>query len=104
MIASILGTNIFYEVSGDGPPILFVHGLGGTSNVWQPQRAVLSRLFKVITFDLPGSGRSDRSERTYTMERWAEQIVALADHLALDKLTLVGHSMTTLLAQKVAAR
>jgi len=104
MIASILGTNIFYEVSGDGPPILFVHGLGGTSNVWQPQRAVLSRLFKVITLDLPGSGRSDRSERTYTMERWAEQIVALADHLALDKLILVGHSMTTLLAQKVAAR
>ena len=104
MIASNLGTNIFYEVSGDGPPILFVHGLGGTSNVWQPQRAVLSRLFKVITLDLPGSGRSDRSERTYTMERWAEQIVALADHLALDKLILVGHSMTTLLAQKVAAR
>ncbi len=104
MFANILGTSIFHEIAGDGPPVLFVHGLGGTSNVWQPQRVGLGRLFKVITMDLPGSGRSDKAERNYSMERWVEQIAGLADQLRLERFVLVGHSMTTLLAQKFAAK
>lgn len=104
MIANIHGTNIAYEVVGDGPPLLFIHGLGGTSNVWHSQRAGLSKYFKVITMDLPGSGRSDKSERSYTMERWADQVAGLAEHLKLDRFTLIGHSMTTVLAQKFAAK
>jgi 3-oxoadipate enol-lactonase len=104
MFANILGTNIYYEVASDGPPILFVHGLGGTGNVWHAQRQGLAKFFKVITIDLPGSGRSDKTERDYSMERWADQVMGLADALKLDKLTLVGHSMTTILAQKAAAK
>jgi 3-oxoadipate enol-lactonase len=104
MIAQLQDTKIFYEVTGDGLPLVFVHGLGGTSNIWHAQRAGLSKFFKVITFDLPGSGRSDKSERHYTMEKWVEQIAALVDALKIDKFVLVGHSMTTVLAQKFAAR
>jgi 3-oxoadipate enol-lactonase len=104
MLADIQGTNIFYEVVGDGLPLVFVHGLGGTSNVWHAQRLALSKFFKVLTLDLPGSGRSDKRERHYSMERWAEQIAALADAARLDKFVLVGHSMTTVLAQKFAAK
>ncbi len=104
MLANIQGTSIFYEVVGDGLPLVFVHGLGGTSNVWQAQRAGLAKYFKVVTLDLPGSGRSDRSERQYAMEKWAEQLAALADAARLDKFVLIGHSMTTVLAQKFAAK
>jgi 3-oxoadipate enol-lactonase len=104
MHASLLGTNVFYEAVGEGLPLIFVHGLGGTSNVWHAQRIGLSKYFKVITLDLPGSGRSDKSERTYSMERWGDQVAALADALKLDKFVLVGHSMSTILAQKCAAK
>ena len=104
MFAKILGTNISYEITGDGPPILFVHGLGGTGNVWNAQRQGLAKFFKVITIDLPGSGRSDKIEKSYSMERWADQVMALADALKLDKLTLAGHSMATIAAQKAAAK
>jgi 3-oxoadipate enol-lactonase len=85
-------------------PLVFVHGLGGTSNIWHPQRLGLSKFFKVVTLDLPGSGRSDKSERHFTMERWVEQLAAFAEALRLDKFVLVGHSMTTVLAQKFAAK
>ncbi len=104
MLANLQGTNIFYEIVGDGLPLVFVHGLGGTSNVWHAQRAGLAKYFKVVTLDLPGSGRSDRSERQYSMEKWADQIAALADSARLDKFVLIGHSMATVLAQKFAAK
>jgi pimeloyl-ACP methyl ester carboxylesterase len=104
MLANVLGSNIFYEVSGDGLPLVFVHGLGGTSSVWHAQRAGLAKYFKVVTLDLPGSGRSDRSERQYSMERWVDQLNGLADAARLDKFVLVGHSMTTVLVQKYAAK
>src|SRR6266545_1117982 len=104
MHANLQGTNVFYEVVGDGLPVVFVHGLGGTCNVWHAQRLGLSKYFKVVTFDLPGSGRSEKTERNYSMERWVEQLAALADAVRLDKFVLVGHSMTTVLAQKFAAK
>jgi 3-oxoadipate enol-lactonase len=104
MLADILGTRIFHEVTGEGPALVFMHGLGGTSNIWQAQRNVLSKFHKVVTFDLPGSGRSDKTAREYSMARWVEQIAALADHLQLENFVLVGHSMTTVLAQNFAAR
>src|SRR5262245_17065249 len=104
MIAQVQGINIYYESTGDGLPLVFIHGLGGTSNIWHAQRAGLAKYFKVITLDLPGSGRSDKTERTYTMDRWVEQLAGFADTVKLDKFVLVGHSMTTVLAQKFAAK
>ncbi len=104
MLASTQGTTIFYEITGDGLPLVFVHGLGGTGNLWHAQRAGLSKFFKVITLDLPGSGRSDKSQRHYTMEKWVDQIAGLVDTLKMDKIVLIGHSMTTVLAQKFAAK
>jgi pimeloyl-ACP methyl ester carboxylesterase len=104
MFAEILGSTIAYESIGDGPPVVFLHGLGSTSNVWHAQRIGLQKSHRAITVDLPGSGRSSKHERTYSMLRWAEQMDALAGHLNLAPFVLVGHSMTTILAQNFAAR
>lgn len=104
MFAKVNGRSIFYEVVGEGLPIVLVHGLGGTSNVWNAQRAALSKYFRVVTLDLPGSGRSDGSQPEYSMDGWAEDLTGLADAARLDKFVLVGHSMTTVLAQRFAAR
>lgn len=65
MLTDILGSTISYEVAGDGPPIVFVHGLGGTGNVWHAQRTILQKTCKVVTLDLPGSGRSSKNETSY---------------------------------------
>ncbi len=51
------------EVDGDGDPVLMIHGLGGTSNVWTPLLPALTR-FRTIRPDLPGSGRSSASRVT----------------------------------------
>lgn len=104
MTEEILGSVIHYESVGDGPALVFVHGLGGTSNVWHAQRSAFQKHYRVVTVDLPGSGRSGKTEREYSMTRWADQIVALAERLGLRKFVLVGHSMTTILAQNAAAK
>jgi 3-oxoadipate enol-lactonase len=104
MQATINGVGIFYETQGEGPPIVFVHGLGGTANVWHAQRVTLSRYFRVIVADLSGSGRSDKSRRTYSLETWADEIAGLIDHLKLDQAVVAGHSMGTAIVQKFAAK
>jgi 3-oxoadipate enol-lactonase len=103
-LTTVNGASIHYETQGEGPPIVFVHGLGGTSNIWHAQRATLSRYFKVITLDLTGSGRSDKGPRSYSLEQWADDVAGLIDHLQLDQAVVVGHSMGTAIVQKFAAK
>jgi pimeloyl-ACP methyl ester carboxylesterase len=104
MLIDILGSSIHYETVGDGPVVVFLHGLGSTSNVWHAQRVALQKTHRVIMLDLPGSGRSSKHERSYSMTRWAEQLDAFAAQVQLPPFVLVGHSMTTILAQNFAAR
>jgi len=52
------GKELAVEVTGDGPPVVLVHGLGGTSNFYQPQVAALAERFTVVRPDMEGSGRS----------------------------------------------
>jgi 3-oxoadipate enol-lactonase len=104
MIASIKGVNVNYELQGDGPAILFIHGLGGTSNVWHAQRVGLSKYYKVVALDLTGSGRSDKSKKDYSIDAWTEEAAGLLDHLKIEQAVIVGHSMATVIAQHFAAK
>jgi 3-oxoadipate enol-lactonase len=99
----VQGVRLFAESQGDGPGVVFVHGLGATSSVWHAQRTILSRNFRVITFDLSGSGRSDKSKRAYSIDAWAEETAGLLDQLHLPAAVIVGHSMGTLVVQRFAA-
>ena len=104
MQANIHGVGIHYETQGDGPPVVFVHGLGGTSNVWHAQRVTLSKNFRVVTYDLSGSGRSDRSRRQYSIDGWADELAGLMDHLSIPAAVVVGHSMGTVVVERFAAK
>lgn len=104
MQATVNGVNLFYEMQGEGPPVVFIHGLGGTSNIWHAQRMTLSKYLRVITLDLSGSGRSDKSRRTYSVDTWVEEIAGLLDQLGVDQVVIVGHSMATVIVQKFAVR
>lgn len=91
------------EVHGNGDPVLLVHGLGGTSNVFGPQVGVLSRFFQCIRPDLPGSGRSP-ADGPLSIAGLAEAIEGVMDERGLDRVHLVGHSLGTIVCQHVAAR
>jgi 3-oxoadipate enol-lactonase len=105
MQTNVNGVNLFYESAGEGSPaIVFVHGLGGTSNVWHAARTTLSRFHRVVTYDLSGSGRSDRSPREYSIEGWVEDLSGLLDELNIPAAVIVGHSMGTVIVQQFAAR
>jgi pimeloyl-ACP methyl ester carboxylesterase len=90
------------ESTGSGDPLLFIHGLGGSTNVFGPQVAVLSRFFTCHRFDLPGAGRSE----TVPVEGIGALVaatIAVLDGLGVDRpVHLVAHSMGTVIAQHLA--
>jgi 3-oxoadipate enol-lactonase len=92
-----------FEAQGQGEAVVMVHGLGGTSNVWQAQAKALSQGFRVIRPDLPGSGRS-RHEGKLSIDGFVQELKALFDREAIDKAVLVGHSLGTLVVQHFAVK
>jgi pimeloyl-ACP methyl ester carboxylesterase len=56
---SIEGRRLAYREAGSGPPIVFLHGLGGNSASWEPQFAAFSNSHRVVAWDMPGFGCSD---------------------------------------------
>jgi 3-oxoadipate enol-lactonase len=91
------------EIDGAGSAIIFVHGLGGTSNSFQALLGALGG-FRSIRPDLPGSGRSPRPFEPLTIALFVDTIVEIIGHLGGGSVHLVGHSMGTLVCQHVAAR
>ena len=94
-----------YEMSGAGPPVLFLNGLGSRAAHWAYQRRALESRYRVITFDDRGCGHDDvpgqPGDRICQM---ADDAVALLDHLGIERAHLVGPSMGSLIAQEMALR
>ena len=93
---------IAVEDEGDGPPVVCVHGLGGTSNTFTPLLPALAR-HRVIRVDLPGSGRSQRVEGTLSIERFVEALRDVCRRLNVERAHWVAHSMGTIVCQHLAA-
>ncbi len=91
--ASVNGHRIAYLDEGQGPPLILLHGYGGSMWQWEYQQLPLSRQFRVITPDLIGSGLSDKPPLDYRPEELIESIRGLMDALGLPTATLIGNSM-----------
>ncbi|GAG71998.1 unnamed protein product, partial [marine sediment metagenome] len=91
--AEINDIKLFYEIIGEGYPVILVHGFGGNRTEWFVQVPPLSEKFKVIIFDNRGSGKSDRPNIPYTMEMFADDIAGLLDYLNIDKAHIIGVSL-----------
>ena len=97
--AKVNGINISYEVKGSGFPVIFVHGFGSKKEIWKPQINEFQKKFKTITFDLRGTGKTDRPNYTYTMEMFVDDIKVLMDYLKIETTHLIGRSFGGMIAQ-----
>jgi pimeloyl-ACP methyl ester carboxylesterase len=97
------GKELAVEIAGDGPAVLLVHGLGGTSNFYQVQADALAASHTVIRVDSAGAGRSPVTD-DISVESHADDLAALLDALDIDNAAVVGHSMGTLVVRSLAAR
>ncbi len=91
--ASVNGHRIAYLDEGHGPPLILIHGYGGSMWQWEYQQLPLAARFRVITPDLIGSGLSDKPDLDYRPEDLIESMRGLMDALGLSTATLVGNSM-----------
>jgi len=87
------GNRIFYQVAGHGEPIVLIHGYPLSGELFRHQRTGLADRFQAITLDLPGFGRSEPAKTPGTIGFYAKTVVALMDHLHLQKAIIGGHSM-----------
>ncbi len=96
------GVKISYRVYGTGFPVIFIHGYGAKKEIWKPQVIDISKRFTVITFDLRGTGESDRPNIPYTMKMLAGDVNGLMNILKIEKAHIVGRSFGGMIAQNLA--
>ncbi len=93
-VKSVDGVEISFDVSGNGDTgLVFVHGWSCDKSYWQNQVEFFSNNYKVITIDLAGHGNSGMNRKDYTMELFGDDVAAVVNHLKLNKVILIGHSM-----------
>jgi 3-oxoadipate enol-lactonase len=90
------------EEEGEGPAVVCVHGLGGSSNTYSPLMPAMAR-HRVIRIDLPGSARSQRVEGVLSIARYVGAILNVCSRLGVTRAHWVGHSMGTIVCQHIAA-
>jgi 3-oxoadipate enol-lactonase len=85
--------SLYYEVHGQGAPLVFIHGLGSSTRDWELQVAEFSKTHQVITFDLRGHGQSDKPAGACSMELFAEDTAGLLMALGVGPAHVVGLSL-----------
>ncbi|WP_167577878.1 alpha/beta fold hydrolase [Ammoniphilus sp. YIM 78166] len=102
MIKQIQNLNFNVETKGTGESIIFIHGLGGSLNIWNSQVNATSRFFQTTAYDLRGAGRTELSVPEYSIEVFVEDLKNLMNSEGIKEAHLVSHSMGTLIAQHFA--
>ena len=94
-----IGTGkISYRERGSGPPLVFVHGLGGRSASWTTQYENFSGRYRVIAWDAPGYGEStDLATESPVIADYVDALARLVDALGVERMHLVGHSIGTVM-------
>ena len=96
------GQTLYYEVHGEGEPLLCIGGLAMDSLGWALQIPAFSQHFRTVVFDNRDVGRSSYAEDDYELRDMADDALALADVVGLDSFHLLGISMGGAIAQEVA--
>ncbi len=93
------GVTIYYEVHGEGEPLVLIGGIGQQCCMWKYTIEGLKESFRIIAFDNRGAGKSDKPQTGYTMDAFVEDTMALINSLGLNKPHILGFSMGGFIAQ-----
>ena len=88
----INGINIYYEIHGEGEPVIFGNGIFSNTLGWINQTSLFSKKYRVILYDMRGQGQSDKPEEPYSFDIHAEDQKALLEELGISKVHHVGIS------------
>ena len=87
------GINVYYEIHGEGVPVLFLNGLSSDISKKMPIINAMKKYFKVVVPDIRGSGRSDKPKESYSISQFAEDVAELIEQLSFPKIDVMGFSM-----------
>lgn len=93
--------SIYYEVHGEGVPLILIRGLGSNADHWYAQVPAFSKNYKVITFDNRGIARSSDPGGDFSVPMMAKDTLALMDTLGLQRAHVLGLSMGGMIAQEL---
>lgn len=94
--------NIYYERQGQGEPLIFIHGLGSSTQDWEYQRDFFSAKYTLLTFDLRGHGQTDKPLEPYSVPLFASDTAELIRQLFPKGMHVVGHSLGGMVAFQLA--
>tara|TARA_B100000787_G_scaffold138767_1_gene107661 strand:- start:98 stop:856 length:759 start_codon:yes stop_codon:yes gene_type:complete len=94
--------DIFTEDTGNGIPLVLVHGFLGSSDMWKPQIKFFKNNFRVIAPALPGFGNSSTINSCISIECMAKAILNLLEKKKIKRFNLLGHSMGGMIVQEIA--
>lgn len=106
MLRTVNGVRLNVRQWGEGKPLLLVHGLGASADLWSNQVWEFSKERRVIALDLRGFGRSEKpaDADSYRIEKFADDIIVLAQQLGLQKVDYLGTSMGGFIGLVAAAK
>src|SRR5689334_4269925 len=91
--AAVNGTELYYEVAGQGHPLVLNHGWLGDYHFWDDQFEALARHFKVVRYDIRGFGKSGKRKRDMGPFSMEGDLRGLLEFLGIKKTYLLGLSM-----------
>jgi len=103
-LANVNGIKLYYEVHGNGRPLVLLHGGLGAIEMFGPNLPALARGRKVIAVDLQGHGRTADIDRPFSVEAMADDVAALLKHLEIERADVMGYSLGGGVALQVAVR
>ena len=101
---TVNGLKLYYEIEGDGAPVVLIPGFAAGRWIWFKQTAELSRNFRVIIFDPRGVSASDKPEGAQTIGLLADDIAHLLETIGINSAHIVGASFGGFVAQEFALK
>ena len=101
---SVDGVRMCYTTRGNGPPVIFLRGVGGSADYWHQTLPSFEQDFTVYAIDLAGFGKSDKPDADYSVDYHTRKILGFMDQMGIARASFVGNSLGGHIAMNIALR